>query len=342
MHSAAKHNRHAQSVTFRPQATLVVALLVSLGLSGCVNTRVAESDDMATAAISEAEMSDMSTQALIEQVSKEINDSDENLAFYSPLHIENARKQLTEARKLLQLKEKTPESEKAAKSAAILAGKYYQRAVKNKVVVQSQLVKSLKQRDILLELNADEIRPRLYANAMESMKRLILEIEGGNLDKVVDKQPALQAQLALVEAETMKTLNLEVARNKLIEAEDNGAKKFAPKTYERAVLAIDRATTYIDRNYRDREGVKQISQDAFVKAAEALNIALEVQKIAEEKAPVLEQYVVDIQALMNTINQEVGVKELPSYTFYEQARLLTQRIEEIRDEDVTIERVSHR
>ncbi len=329
--------------TYRLQ-NLSLVLMVTAGviLSGCVNTRVAESADMTTAAISEAEMSEMTTQQIIDQVSKEINDSDENLAFYSPLHIENARKQITEARKLLQLKEKTPETEKAAKSAAILAGKYYQRAVKNKVAVQNQLVKSLKQRDILLELNADEIRPRLYANAMDSMKRLILEIEGGNLDKVIDKQPALQAQLALVEAETMKTLNLESARNKLVEAEDNGAKKFAPKTYQQALLAIDRAATYTDRNYRDRDGVKLISQEAYVKAAEALNVTLEVQKIAEEKAPVLEQYVLDVQALLNTINQEVGVKELPSYSFYEQARLLTQRIEEIRDEDVTIERVSNR
>lgn len=324
--------------------SLSMALLVAAGitLTGCTNTQIADSDGMASASMTEADMSSMTTSEIIDQVSKEINDSEENLAFYSPLHIENARKKLTEARKLTQLKEKTPETEKAAKSAAILAGKYYQAAVKNKTVVQNQLVKSLKQRDILLELNADEVRPRLYGNAMASMQKLIMEIEGGNLDKVVDKQPALQEQLAMVEAETMKTLYLDKARNKLKEAEDNGAEKFAYKTWEQASLAIARASNYTDRSYRDRAGVQTISEEAYVKAAAALNVTLEVQKISEEKAPVLEQYVLDIQALMSTINQEVGVKELQSYTFYEQARLLTQKIEEIRDEDVVIEGVSSR
>ncbi len=323
---------------------LSLALLVAVGitLAGCANTKIADSDAMAAASVSEADMSEMSTQEIIDSVSKAINDSEENLFFYSPLHIENSRKKLTEARKLTQLKEKTPETEKAAKSAAILAGKYYQAAVKNKTVVQNQLVKSLRQRDILLELNADEVRPRLYANAMDSMKRLILEIEGGNLDKVVDKQPALQEQLAMVEAETMKSLYLDKARTKLSEAEDNNAEKFAYKTWEQAALAIDRASRFTDRNYRDRDGVKLISQEAYVKAATALNVTLEVQKIADGKAPELEQYVLDVQALMNTINQEVGVKELQSYTFYEQARLLSQKIESIRDEDVVIEGVSSR
>ncbi len=324
--------------------SLSMALLVAAGitLTGCTNTQIADSDGMAAASMTEADMSSMTTLEIIDQVSKEINDSEENLAFYSPLHIENARKKLTEARKLTQLKEKTPETEKAAKSAAILAGKYYQAAVKNKTVVQNQLVKSLKQRDILLELNADEVRPRLYGSAMASMQKLIMEIEGGNLDKVVDRQPALQEQLAMVEAETMKTLYLDKARSKLTEAEDNNAEKFAYKTWEQASLAIERASKYTDRNYRDRAGVQTISEEAYVKAAVALNVTLEVQKISEEKAPVLEQYVLDIQALMSTINQEVGVKELQSYTFYEQARLLTQKIEEIRDEDVVIEGVSSR
>ncbi|HBS42464.1 MAG TPA: hypothetical protein DEA26_07280 [Oceanospirillales bacterium] len=322
---------------------LTLAVLMSVvALSGCANRTIAESSDMAAASLSEAEMSDMTTKEIIDEVSQQINDSDENLAFYSPLHIDNARKQLAESRKLLQLKVRTAETDNAAKAAAILAGKYYQGAVKNKVSVQNQLVKSLKQRDVLLDLNADEIRPRLYAAAMESMKRLILEIEGGNLDKVIARQPALQEQLAMVEAETMKTLWLEKARNKLKEAQDNGAEKFAVKTWEQAVLAIERASQYTDRNYRDREGVKQISAEAFVRAATALNVALEVQKIAEAKAPELEQYVLDVQALLNTINQEVGIRELSSYSFYEQARLLTQKIEENRDEDAVVESVSSR
>lgn len=322
---------------------LTLAVLMSVvALSGCANRTIAESSDMAAASLSEAEMSDMTTKEIIDEVSQQINDSDENLAFYSPLHIDNARKQLAESRKLLQLKVRTAETDNAAKAAAILAGKYYQGAVKNKVSVQNQLVKSLKQRDVLLDLNADEIRPRLYAAAMESMKRLILEIEGGNLDKVIARQPALQEQLAMVEAETMKTLWLEKARNKLKEAQDNGAEKFAAKTWEQAVLAIERASQYTDRNYRDREGVKQISAEAFVRAATALNVALEVQKIAEAKAPELEQYVLDVQALLNTINQEVGIRELSSYSFYEQARLLTQKIEENRDEDAVVESVSSR
>lgn len=322
---------------------LLVAILMSVTvLSGCANRHIAESSDMAAASLSEAEMTGMTTKEIIDEVSQQINDSDENLAFYSPLHIDNARKQLAESRKLLQLKVRTAETDNAAKAAAILAGKYYQGAVKNKVSVQNQLVKSLKQRDVLLDLNADEIRPRLYAAAMESMKRLILEIEGGNLDKVIARQPALQEQLAMVEAETMKTLWLEKARNKLKEAQDNGAEKFAAKTWEQAVLAIERASQYTDRNYRDREGVKQISAEAFVRAATALNVALEVQKIAEAKAPELEQYVLDVQALLNTINQEVGIRELSSYSFYEQARLLTQKIEENRDEDAVVESVSSR
>lgn len=314
-------------------AKLTIKLTI-LGLSvvitGCANTKLANDADLLLQAQEQATQVTKTPEEMIQIAGERINNADADLRFYAPIHMERAQDKLAEARKMSQ-KEATPENQAAALSAAILAEQLIGEAEKNRAVVKVQLAQSLAHRDILIELGSPEIQPKAFNKGMGHLDDLIREIEGGNIDKVTREQPDLLEEFAKIEADTLRVKWLSEAESTFAEAEDNGAGKYAPASYEQAELAIERADDYIEINYRDREGVRNKSREAYILAAKALNVSKEVQKIHQKSLEEVEAYTDSIQDLFEDINQEAEVSELVSLTFYEQAKQIKESIRKQQD-----------
>lgn len=310
---------------------LPALVLISFALiSACASHKVANSEELQSKALADAASIDLSPEEMISRASQRLNNAEQDLRFYSPLHMQKAQEQLEEARKLQQSAK--PENKTGALAAAILAEKLVKQAEENREQVKQQLAPALSHRDILLELGAADLLPREFNSAMSDLKDLIILVESGQLDAVAKQQPALLEEFARVEASTLKVKWLSRAKAKLEEAEDADAEKFAPKSFEQARLAIERADSYTNTNYRDREGVKAKADDAFVLASKALNMTMEVQKVFEKKISEIESYMHDVQSWMQHINQEAAVQDLEAFTFYEQSRLITSRLSESHSE----------
>lgn len=312
-----------------PKFFPVMVLIFSALISACASQKLANSDELQSRALADAAAIDIAPEELIRRASERLNNAEQDLRFYSPLHMQKAQEQLETARKLQQSGK--AENKTGVLAAAILAEKLVKQAEDNREQVKQQLAPALSHLAILIELGAKELLPGEFNEAMSDLTDLIILVEGGQLDAVAKEQPSLLEEFAKVEAATLKVKWLNRAIAKLEEAEDLDADKFAPKSFEQARLAIERADSYTNNNYRDREGVKSKADEAFVLASKAVNISSQVQKVFEKKISDLESYMLDVQSWLSHINQEAAVKDLEAFSFYEQSRLITSRLAELSD-----------
>lgn len=303
---------------------MLVSITISLMISGCASQKLANSDELQSKALADAANVDATPEELISRASERLNNAAQELRFYSPLHMQKAQEQLEQARKLHQAGK--PDNQTAVLAAAILAKKLVSQAETNLTHVKQQLAPALAHRAILLELGSPDLVPGSFNSAMSDLNKLIQHVESGQLDAVAKNQPKLLEDFARLEAETLKVKWLNRAKVKLAEARDADARKFAPKSYEQAELAIKRAETYTNSNYRDRAGVKAKADEAFVMAAKAHNLSNEVQKVFEKKISALEGYMLDVQSWLDNINQDLKVTDLAAFTFYEQSRAIAAKV----------------
>ncbi|CAA0103122.1 Uncharacterised protein [Zhongshania aliphaticivorans] len=302
-----------------------ILLASILGLvSGCMNTHVANKEQIEFRAQEQAGKSDATPEEAIAQAEKAyeaalVND----LGFYAPSHMEQAKVKLAEAVKISK-KIALPEDRLAAISAAFAASKLIADAYENKNTALTQLSKVFDHQKVLLEINADAVHPKLYRKAVNKLEGLIRDIEGGLLAEVKDNEAKVLGYFAYVEVETMKATYLNKAIEKLDEAESIDAEDFAEVSYEKAEEAIDYASDFIENNYRDRENVKRLSHKAYTQAMRAYYIAEESAKIVEIDEEEAEQYILYVESLLQRINEEAGVSDIEAMPLREQSRSLAE------------------
>lgn len=300
----------------------IAIVFVFAALSGCANTKIANNDTLALAAQEEAAKASISSDDAIRSASHALTmATNEGLKFYAPLHMDKAQEKLEEAQKYNK-KEATDENRAAALAAAITAEKLIDSAKNNRIIVEKQLALSLEHREVLLELGTPKALPKEYNKGMAMLDNLVREIEGGNMAKVTVGQAELLEYFAEIEADTLKVQWLTRAETMLDKATDADADNYAPSTYAKARQGIKRADDFIEKNYRDRDGVKQQSKEAYNLAAQAYFVALEAQKIYKANEEDVEKYILEQQALFDKINRHAKVEDLASYSFYEQTTQL--------------------
>lgn len=305
----------------------LAAIVGALALTtACTNTHVANSEQIEIQAQQAASTTEVSPEQALTQASELYAEATaQELLFYAPSHMEKARDKLDTARKIFN-KMETPEDKLAVKGAAFAAKKLVEDAHTNKTKVETQLSRVLDHRKVLLELNTDTIHPKLYRKAVNKLEGLIRDIEGGLLAKAKDDEADVLQYYAEVEAETLKTTHLNIAIDKLDEAESIDADDFAEATFEKAEAAIEFAEDFIDKNYRDREGVVRVTHNAYMAAQRAYIIGQEAAKLVELNKEKAEEYALYVEALLQTINEQANIPGLQGQSFMSQARALSKAI----------------
>lgn len=295
-------------------------------ISGCMSTTVANSDQIELNAMEQAGNADISPEDAIKQASADYQKAiASDLQFYAPSHMDNAKDKLQQAIKLSKDTSK-PEDKVASISAAFAAKKLVADGYKNKATIESTLSKVLDHRKVLVELNTDTIHPKLFRKATVKLESLIRDIEGGLLADAKNEEASVLEYYAEIEIETLKTTYLSKAIEKLDEADSNDADDVAEVTFEKAEQAVEYANDFIEKNYRDRAGVKRVCDIAYTEALHAYYVAEEAAKIIEIDAEDAEQYVLYVGSLLQRINEEVGVKDLKAMSPREQARSLAEAV----------------
>lgn len=318
---------------------LLAVLFVALVVSGCANSKIANSDALAQAAANAAQNAERSLDEVIHDSTLALAEAlNEGLEFYAPLHLDQAKSALDKAKKLNKEKAK-PEDLSQAMVEALKVEKLLQAGRQNRDKVEKLLAKALDHKAVLEELGTDKVLPKEYSKGMSMLTGVIRDVEGGLLDKVEAGQSKVLAYFNEIEADTLRVQWLSKAENMLGQAKDIDADDYAPVSFKEAERAYERADDFIGKSFRDRDGVKQVSAHAYNKAAKAYHLAQEVKKVISKNEKEIEQYMLSVQQLFDAINQHASVDALDSHSFAEQSRLLVSAWQQPAESVAVVEQV---
>lgn len=305
-------------------AKLCLSLLYISLVSGCANNKIANTEILSEQAKQQAITSTLNPQEAILKAAKAIEKSQEaQLHFFAPLHYSAAQEALSEAQDLLtSSKEPSLILEQTFKVDTLLIAAY-----KNKTSVLSTLNKSLEHKKILEDLGSPQVLPEAFQDTVDDLKDLIKEIEGGYIDKALKGQAELLAQMTEVEIATLKKQHLSPVESMIDKADSIDADEFAEKTFRQAESTLASANIYIEKNFRNREGVKQTGLDALNAASHAYFIAKEASELVELKRADAEKKALYFESLLERINKNVGIPNLNTLSLYDQSVKLASALE---------------
>ncbi|MCU4676389.1 hypothetical protein N7931_12195 [Catenovulum sp. 2E275] len=282
--------------------------LSTSGVDNLAKQQALNSDQTPEQAIEEA-------QDILEQAAKD------KLDFYTPLHFNNAQQSLAYIGKLQTGEEKSKElgKELAIITAAFKTKELINSAYKTKQLIEQTLADSLAHIAVLDELNVKADYPKTYTEVQTDLVDLFKLIEQKKVEDARKEQSKLLADMAELEINTLIKRHVSPAERVLDKAEDNDADDYAEQTFEQAEQAIAQAKAFINKNYREREQVKQVSKKALIAAQRAFNIgkeSLSMVKLNEEKA---EQKALEMESLIKVIRDAMQANEIEGLSIQEQA-----------------------
>jgi len=274
------------------------AIIFALLLSACANQQVAVSERIKLESAKAADSATFTPKQAIEDATKQLAEATEqDLDFYSPLHLSQAKESIEEAKNYLL--EPPKKIKNAALMSAIAAQRFISDAHKNKATVLTTLKKTFSHQQILIELKAPKITPQLYNDVVEDISDMINYIERGKMSDVSENLSSLHGDMALVEIDTLKIINLDLADNFIEKAKDIDADDYASITFKNAKNMIKKANTYIEKNYRNRKGVVNVGEKALWAAKKAYYVAFEAQKLTQMTEEPAEKHTLLVYSLLN-------------------------------------------
>ncbi|MFQ5560895.1 MAG: hypothetical protein ACE5FU_09960, partial [Nitrospinota bacterium] len=304
---------------------IVIITVFSMWLStGCAGKKIANTGILDQEAKTMATNSTLSPDEAILEAAGMLNKANtENLSFFAPLHLTEARSVLNKAQKLAKSGAKPGlVLEKAFKVKTLIND-----GLKTKEMVKTTLSKVLDHKQVLDDLDVQGEFPEKYEKSVSKIRELVLEVEAGNFSAAVDGQSKVLVYMSEVEIAIMKKRYLSSAQAMMEKAKDIDADDYAEVTYKGAQKQYETSSHFIERNYRDRKGVKQAGEEALLAAKHAFFVAKEAKrlvKIGEEEA---EQRVLYFESLLDRIGQASGNQNIIGLSLYDQAEALAKHIQ---------------
>lgn len=301
--------------------------LLLLSLTACVNSKIANDELLTEQAKVLASSATMTPEQSLTEAQKKIDKAQTSrLDFYAPLHFKAAKEALASAKQLLQKGEgQSLVLEQAFRVESLLNAGY-----KNRGIVQAKLAPSLEHLGVLEKLKARSILPSGFEDVMGELESLIREMEGGFIDKAVEGQPKLLENMTQLEVDVLKKVHLTAAEDMLDQADEAKADKYAKKSFQKAEQSLEEAKRFIEKQYRDRAGVKGAGIKAWVDAAHAYQIAKESTLLVNLTPEKAEQRALYFESLLTLINTPLQIKQLETKALRDQAKAIATRVQTLR------------
>lgn len=303
---------------------IILLPFLALCLTACVNSKIANDELLTEQAKVLASSATMTPEQSLNEAQKKIDKAQKaRLDFYAPLHFKAAKDALVTAKGILQKGEGASlVLEQAFRVESLLGAGY-----KNREIVQSKLAPSLEHLGVLEKLKAPAIMPSRFTDVMGDMEVIIREMEGGFIEKAVERQPKLLESMTKLEVDLLKKVHLTAAEDMLDKADEAKADKYAEQTFKKAEQALADAKRFIEKQYRNRTGVKSEGIKAWVAAARAYRLAKESEQMVNLTPQKAEQRALYFESLLELMNSPLQIKQLETKSFAEQAKSITKRIQ---------------
>ena len=220
--------------------------------------------------------------------------------------------------------------------AAIAASQYIENAYSNKKKVEATLKNSLKGIEVVRSLNAQTVAPEQYMDVIDSLSDIIEDIEQGNVVEARDQEIDLLVDIADLEINTLKITHLNEAISFIDRASEIDADEFAELTFDKAESTLDASTKFIEKNYRNREGVKAAGIDALIAAKKAYYVALEAQELVKMDAESAEKHTLEVMSLFNKMHLAAKGEDITPNKLFNQSELIISIIEDYKNKIKTL------
>jgi len=299
-------------------------------LTACAGKQVAVSESIQQKSVQAAKDSKFTPEQAIKDAEQQLLEAKSaRLDFFAPLHLQQAAESIEQAREYLV--SPPNDIQNAALMAAIAAQSFISDAYNNKTAVEGHLKESLKHLEILQSLKSPSLLADDYGSVTESLTDLIKDIEQGNTVDAVQGQAGLLEDMSQVEIDTLKKIHLTEAEAYFEKAEDIDADDFAEQSYEKAEKTLEASNNFIEKNFRDRKGVKAAGLEALWATKSAYYVALEAQKLIKMTPEESEKHVLKIMSYLNNVHQKAYKKDIEPQNFYNTTQALVHMVEDLQE-----------
>lgn len=307
-------------------------VLVSLALAACASTEVANTELLEQQAIKLANESQMTPEEAIAAAQAKFDAVDSaQVRRCAPLHMQKAEESLAKARQLLAGGEPVA----LVLEQSFQTQRLLEAAQSTAALVHDKLAASLAHQAILDELNVEAELPKEYRKVMSKQQNIIQEVEAGFVDKAVAGETKVLAAMTELEIDALKHRYMAAVDKVLDRAYEADADEYAEATLEVALLKVKDANQFIETNYRDRDGVKRVAEEALAAAEHAFYVARDAVRLMDLEPEQAEQWVLKMEALLQQINQPMNQGPVTGRSLEDQAYTISRRVKSLYDRGAT-------
>jgi len=314
-----------KTMHLKPVISLFLIPVFSFFLVACANNQPATTKAIKQQSAEAAKQPGFTPEEAIRKAEAMLGKALEaELDFYAPLHLEQAKDSLSDAR---EFRENPPKDiANAALMSAIASQNFIQKGYENKALVKRTLDDALTHLDVLTRLNAQSLLEQDYQDVYDELVSIVASLERGELAAAVEDQKQLLENMSRVEIDTLKLIHLSDAEQWLEKAEDIDADDFAAQTYQRAEQTLAAADQFIEDSYRDRTGVEKVGDRALLASKQAYFTGYESKNLLALTAEDAEQKALELIAFFNKIARKTDEGVLPPQTLSDSADALSIRV----------------
>lgn len=177
-----------------------------------------------------------------------------------------------------------------------------------------------------LEAGADELATDEYTEALDELLQARRDAERGRPERASQRAAAARAGFAQAELAAVQAQILASARTAYREADVKRARKYAPRTMERAAAALARAADTLARDRSDVVSARQLAEEAEA----AARLAIEITAVAREK-PAVEDLLLRQAADIQRLQGAAGLQQNINRDLIVAVGLLEDEIARLRD-----------
>lgn len=278
----------------------------------------------------QASQSNMATTEAIQKAKLKIKKAErENLAFFAPSYYQKALQSFELAKSLYS----TNQNQSDVKLNAQLTVEYCNSALNNKKQVLATLKQSLKNKDVLLKLNAHKLFPKQYDEIEKQHIAIIQNIEMGDSKNIKQAEKTLLKRMRALEVKAIDGEYLAKTHTMLQQAEELNAKDLMPNTYQKTLNKITDTQQFIRQNPRQKLRIEELAEASLFQAERLYSLTRYAKQMIIAKEELFEAFILQQEQQFQRINEAFEQPDISNLSFNDQsltlAKQASQAIEDI-------------
>lgn len=249
----------------------------------------------------------------------------ESLRFYAPSYLQAAQDAFNAAQKQYHEDAKHPDVAIQSQLCIELVNS----GLRNKKVVLDTLPKSLKQRQVLIELSSPKIFPEKFAQVEAQQLELIKAIEQRKLDDAKAKEASVIKAMIQLEIQTLDSSYLAKAQQSLNEAIAINAKTLMGKTYQQTLNTLQDSKQFIRQNPKDHLRIEDLAQQAELATQRLLSLTIQANRLQAAKENSLESIILNQEEQFQRIATALSITEIDHKPFNDQSLIMAETAEKL-------------